>query len=136
MGVSPYLTFAGTCEEAFQFYAQCLGAKLEGLMKFEGSPMAHDVPPGWGGKVMHASLRIGDTSVMGTDPPPDRYQESRGISVALGVKTPDEAERIFHALATDGKIQMPIQKTFWSARFGMVTDRFGVPWIINCEQAA
>jgi PhnB protein len=136
MNANPYLTFAGRCEEAFKFYEKCFGAKIEGMMKFEGSPMAQHVPAEWRGKVMHASLRLSDSSILGTDPPPDRYQEPRGMSVALNVKEPAEADRVFQELSNDGKIQMPIQKTFWSARFGMVTDRFGIAWMVNCEQAA
>ncbi len=79
---------------------------------------------------------VGDKVLMGSDAPPERYQEPRGFSVSLSVKDPAEAERIFHALADNGTVQMPIQKTFWSVRFGMVVDRFGVPWMVNCEQAA
>jgi PhnB protein len=136
MNVNPYLTFSGKCEEAFRFYERCFGGKIEGMMKFAGSPMAQHVPAEWGDKVMHASLHVGDSRILGTDPPPDRYQEPRGMSVALNVKEPEEAERVFDELSKDGKIQMPIQKTFWSARFGMVTDRFGIAWMVNCEQAA
>jgi len=86
---------------------------------------------------MHASLNLGGGVIlMGSDPPPGRYQAPQGFSVSLGIKDPVETERIFNELAQDGNVQMPVQKTFWSERFGMVVDRFGIPWMLNCEQAA
>jgi len=84
--------------------------------------------------VMHARLIVGDEVLMGSDAPPDRYEPMKGITVTLGVDEPADAERIFSALAEGGTVQMPIQQTFWAARFGMLTDRFGTPWMINCEQ--
>ena len=83
---------------------------------------------------MHARLIIGDEVLMGSDAPPDRYEPMKGITVTLGVDEPADAERIFSALAEGGTVQMPIQQTFWAVRFGMLTDRFGTPWMINCEQ--
>ncbi|MFI5093961.1 MAG: VOC family protein [Candidatus Acidiferrales bacterium] len=137
MQLNPYLLFNGQCEEAFKFYEKCLGGKIEMLSTFGDSPMAKQVPPEWYGKVMHASLKLGDGMIlMGSDPPPDNYQVPQGFSVSLSVKDPAETERIFNELAQDGKVTMPIQKTFWSPRFGMLVDRFGIPWILNCEQAA
>ena len=85
---------------------------------------------------MHAKLTFGDSVLMGSDAPPNDYQTPRGISVSLHIKEPAEAERIFHALAENGKVAMPIQQTFWSVRFGMLTDQFGIPWMVNCEQVA
>jgi PhnB protein len=137
MQMNPYLLFNGQCEEAFKFYEKCLGGKIESLSTFANSPMEQHVPAEWSGKVMHASLNLGDGVIlMGSDPPPGRYQAPQGFSVSLGIKDPAETERIFNELAQDGKVQMPIQKTFWSERFGMVADRFGIPWMLNCEQAA
>jgi PhnB protein len=83
---------------------------------------------------MHASLKAAGAVLMGSDAPPDRYKKPEGISVSIHVKEPAEAERIFHALAENGSVQMPIQETFWSVRFGMLVDRFGIPWMVNCEQ--
>jgi PhnB protein len=136
MQLNPYLTFNGQCETAFKFYEKVLGGKIEAMMPHEGSPMADHVPSEWGKKIMHARLNIGDRILMGSDAPPDRYQPMQGFSVSLGIDDPNEAERVFHALAENGSVQMPIQKTFWAARFGMLVDRFGTPWMINCEQAA
>jgi len=86
-------------------------------------------------EILHARLMIGDKAVMGSDAPPERYENPQGFSVALGIDGPAEAERIFHVLAENGTVTMPIQQTFWAARFGMLVDRFGIPWMVNCEQA-
>lgn len=136
MQLNPYLNFNGQCETAFKFYEQCLGGKIEATMTYGESPMAEQTPPQWRNKIMHASLVVGDKVLMGADSPPDRYEEPKGLSVLLGIDDPAEAERVFHALAENGTVQMPIQETFWAARFGMVVDRFGIPWMINCDRAA
>jgi PhnB protein len=98
--------------------------------------MAEHVPPEWRSKIMHARLSVGDEILMGSDAPPDRYEQMKGFSVTLGIDDPRDAERVFHALSKNGTVQMPIQKTFWAARFGMLVDQFGTPWMINCERAA
>lgn len=134
--VSPYLVFNGTCEDAFNFYAQTLGAKIEEFFRHEGTPMADHVPQDWLKKIMHVRMTVGATSLMGSDAPPDRYQQPAGFSVSLMVQDVAEAERIFRTLAEGGAIQMPIQETFWAARFGMLVDRFGIPWMINCDKPA
>lgn len=136
MQLNPYLNFNGQCEIAFRFYEQCLGGKIEATMTYGESPMAEQTPPQWRNKIMHASLIVGDKVLMGADSPPERYEEPKGLSVLLGIDDPVEAERVFHALAEDGTVQMPIQETFWAARFGMLVDRFGIPWMINCDRAA
>ena len=136
MQLNPYLNFNGQCEEAFRFYERCLGATIEMMMTHEQAPSAEQVPPQWRNKVMHARLSLGDKLLMGSDAPPDRYQKPQGFSVSLSVDKPADAERIFAALAEKGAVQMPIQKTFWAERFGAVIDRFGIPWMINCEQPA
>jgi PhnB protein len=136
MQLNTYLTFNGQCEAAFKFYAMVLGGKIEAMMPHEGSPMAEHVPPEWRTKIMHARLSVGDTILMGSDATPDHYEPMKGFSVSLGIDNPGEAERVFHALAESGSVQMPIQETFWAARFGMLVDRFGTPWMINCEKAA
>ena len=136
MRMNPYLLFNGRCEEAFQFYSQCLGGKIEAMMPFAGTPAEQEVPAEWRKKIIHASLTVGDQVLMASDAPPGRYEEPKGFSVSLNVKNPAEAERIFQALTENGKVQMPLQQTFWAARFGMVVDRFGIPWMVNCEPAA
>ena len=136
MLISPYLTFNGQCEAAFKFYEKCLGAKIQSMFPFEGSPMADQVGPAWGKMIMHARLAVGDELLMGSDALPERYEQPKGFSVSLGVSEPEDAERIFHALAEGGAVSMPIQQTFWSLRFGMLTDRFGIPWMISCNQAS
>jgi len=134
--VNPYLTFDGQCEAAFKFYAECLGAKITFMMPHEGSPIVDQVPAEWRNKILHATLNVGGDRLQGADVLPDRYQKPQGFSVSISIKDPAEAERVFHALVEDGTVYMPIQETFWAARFGMLVDRFGIPWMINCEKAA
>jgi PhnB protein len=136
MQLNPYLGFDGQCEAAFKFYERCLGGKIIAMLTYGESPMAEQVPPALRDKIIHARLAVGDKLLMGSDAPPDRYEAMKGISVTLGIDDPAEAERIFHALAENGTVRMPIQQTFWAIRFGMLVDRFGTPWMINCEQAA
>jgi len=133
MQLNPYLLFNGQCEAAFKFYEKVLGGKIAAMMSHEGTPAAEHVPPDWRKKIMHARLSIGDVLLMGSDAPPDRYEPMKGFSVTIGVTDPGEAERIFHALAENGTVRMPIGKTFWAERFGMLVDQFGTPWMINCE---
>jgi PhnB protein len=134
MQLNPYLTFAGQCEAAFKFYERCLGGKIEAMMSHEGTPAAAHVPEGWRSKIMQARLSVGDKVLMGSDAPPERYQKPQGFTVTLGTDDPAEAERIFNALSENATVQMPLQETFWAQRFGMLTDQFGVPWMINCEK--
>jgi len=136
MKLNSYLNFNGQCEAAFNFYAKCMDGKIEGTFTYEGSPMAKDVPAEFRNKLMHATLVIGDQVLMGTDVPPGRYQKPEGFSVAIGLKDSAKAERIFKSLSEGATVQMPIQETFWAERFGMLTDKFGIPWMINCEKAA
>ena len=136
MQLNPYLFFNGKCESAFKFYEQCLGGKIEMMMTHGDSPMAQQVPSDWRNKIIHARLIVGDKVLMGSDVPPEHYEEMKGFSVSLSVDDPADAERIFNALTANGTVRMPLQKTFWAARFGMLVDQFGVPWMVNCEQAA
>jgi PhnB protein len=133
--LNPYLSFNGQCEPAFKFYEKVLSGKIEAMMPYEGSPMAQQVPPERLSQIMHARLRIGDVTLMGSDSPPDHYEPMKGFSVTLSIDDPREAERVFQALSANGTVHMPIQKTFWAERFGMLVDQFGTPWMINCEQA-
>ncbi|MGH8850311.1 MAG: VOC family protein [Casimicrobiaceae bacterium] len=131
--INPYLMFDGRCEEAFKFYADCLRGKIEVMMPHAGTPAEEHVAPGWRDKIMHARIAVGGDVLMGSDSPPEHYRPPQGFSVSLQVKEPAEAERIFHALAQKGTVQMPLDKTFWARRFGMLVDRFGIPWMVNCE---
>jgi len=133
MQLNTYLVFNGRCEEAFKFYEQCLGGKIAAMFTHAGTPAAEHVPPEWLSKIMHARLTVGDSVLMGSDAPPDRYKGAKGFSVNIAVEEPAEAERIFHALSENGTVGMPLQQTFWAARFGMLVDRFGIPWMVNCE---
>jgi PhnB protein len=135
MELITYLNFDGQCEAAFKFYERCLGGKIVTMMNHEESPIADQVPAAWGKRIMHARLHVGDSVLMASDSPPEHYQKPQGFAVSLQVKQPAEAERVFRELAEGGTIQMPIQQTFWAVRFGMLVDRFGIPWMINCEQA-
>ncbi len=134
MQLNPYLLFDGQCEAAFRFYERCLDGKIVTMLPHRGSPMADQTPPERLDHIMHARLTVGDKVLMGSDAPPDHYEAMKGFSVTLGIEDPAEAERIFHLLAENGTVRMPIQKTFWALRFGMLVDRFGTPWMINCEQ--
>ena len=136
MRLNPMLTFNGQCEAAFKFYEQCLGGKIVTMLTYRNSPMAEQVSSEWLDKILHTTLTVDDTVLMGCDTPPEHFQEAKGISVVIGIAEPANAERIFHALAEGGIVQMPIQQTFWAVRFGMLRDRFGIPWMINSEQAA
>jgi PhnB protein len=134
MNLNAYLNFNGTCEAAFKFYEKALGGKLEAMITFEGTPMAGQVSPEMRKKIVHARLIVDGMALMGSDCPPDRYHPMKGFSVSINTDKPAEAERVFHALAEKGKVEMPIQETFWAQRFGMLVDQFGTPWMINCEK--
>ena len=136
MQIDPYLNFDGNCEEAFNFYAKCFGGKIEFKMTHAESPMAAQTAPEWRNKIMHISMRVGDRVLLGSDAPPQYQQKPQGFRVSISAKDVAEAEKIFNALAEKGQINMPLAETFWSPRFGMLIDRFGIPWMVNCEQAA
>ena len=136
MQLNPYLSFHGECEAAFKFYQQCLGGNIQTMMAWGDSPMADQVPSEWRDKIIHATLIVGETALLGADAPPDRYEKPGGFSVTIQINDPAEADRIFHQVAENGTVQMPIQQTFWAALFGMCVDRFGIPWMVNCGQAA
>jgi PhnB protein len=135
MQLNPYLLFNGQCEAAFKFYAERLGGKIVAMLPHEGTPAAEHVSSEWRNKILHARLTVGGFVLMASDAPPDRYEQPKGFSVTLSVDTPAEAERIFTALAENGTVRMKIEQTFFAARFGMLVDQFGTPWIIICEKA-
>lgn len=134
---NPYLAFDGNCEEAFKFYERCFGGKIVAMIPYGDTPAAEHVGEGHGGKIMHARLVAGGQVLMGGDAHPGHPCDGiKGCSVAVQVETPEEAERLFNALAENASITMPLEPTFWAIRFGMLTDQFGVPWMINCEKTA
>jgi len=137
--IQPYLFFGGRCEEALEFYKQAIGAEVEMLMRFKESPEPPSpdrVPGGYEEKVMHASVRVGESLVMVSDGCGEDAG-FHGFSLSIAVETEAEADKVFNALADGGEISMPLGKTFWSPRFGMLTDRFGVGWMVTVvtEQA-
>jgi PhnB protein len=137
MDIDPYLTFNGNCEQALTFYATCLGGEITALHRYAGTPMDNaELPPEWKNKVMHGAVRAEGKRIMGSDGGPGYpFKGYSGFSVSLNIaKDPARAERVFNALAAGGQVQMPFQKTFWSPGFGMLTDQFGVPWMVNCEE--
>ena len=136
MQLNPYLIYNGQCEAAFKFYEQCLGGKIVMLMTHGESPMAEKTPEEWRDKILHAQLTIGDIVLMGSDSPPEYFEKPQGFSVNLQFEDVAESERVFQALAESGTVRMPIQETFWAKRFGMFVDRFGIPWMVNCSEAA
>jgi PhnB protein len=133
MRMNPYLSFKGDCEAAFTFYEQHLDAQPGPIFRYGGSPMSGDVPPDWSNKIMHGTVTVGGQVLMGGDVAPERYEAPKGFSLSLQIDRISEAERVFHALGEGGTVVMPLEQTFWAARFGMIVDRFGIPWLINCE---
>ena len=136
MSFNPYLYFDGQCEEAFRFYERCLGGKITFMMTWDGSPMASLAPPGLAKKILHVGLASGDGMLEGCDAMPGQYKKPQSFCVMLRPKNAAEAERIFNALAEEGTVEIAIAETFWAQRFGKVVDRFGIPWLINCENKA
>jgi PhnB protein len=134
MQLNPYLTFDGRCEEAFRFYEQVLRGNIVAMLTYADTPMADQSPPEMRGRIAHARLAIGNSVLMGSDGQPGHDERMQGFSVTLNIAEPEEAERVFRALEAGGTVTMPIQETFWAHRFGMLTDRFGTPWMINCEK--
>lgn len=138
MQVQTYLMFAGRCAEALEFYRKALGAEIDMLMRFDESPEPTPpgmLAPGFEKKVMHSSFRIGQTTIMASDGCTPEPQAFQNFSLSLNVGTEAEADRYFKALLEGGKVQMPLDKTFWSPRFGMLVDRFGVAWMVNVVPA-
>lgn len=137
MKLATYLMFDGNCREAFTFYQKVLGGKMLAMMDHKGTPAEEHVPPAWRDKILHACLDVGGSMLMASDAPPDRSDgPMRSVSVNVMVSTPEEAERVFAGLSEGGTVTMPIAETFWSPRFGMLKDRFGTSWMVNCEMPA
>jgi len=132
MKLNPYLFYDGTCEAAFKHYERVLGAKIEVLLRNEEAPADMPSPPERKQKIMHGRIAIDGQVLMASDAPPDHFHKPQGFSVSLTFTDPAEAERKFTALCEGGSVNMPFGKTFFSRGFGMGTDRFGIPWMVNC----
>ena len=135
MRLNPYLMFNGDCEAAFTLYARVTRGKITSMLPYEGSPAAGHAPPEWQKKILHARIQIGEDTIMGSDASPGHYNKPQGSSVTLRVDTPEEAERAFKDLADGATIQMPMDKTFFAKKFGMLVDKFGTHWMVICENA-
>jgi PhnB protein len=129
------LSFNGTCEAAFRCYERCLNGTVTFMLTWRNSPSAADVPADWGDKIYHATLNVGDIVIFGGDHPPGRYEQPQGFELVLPMNDPLAAERVFQELSEGGTIKMPLQETFWASRFGVLVDRFGIRWTVNCERA-
>ncbi|MBL8848488.1 MAG: VOC family protein [Planctomycetaceae bacterium] len=137
MTVEPYLFFEGRCEDALKFYEQALGAKIGMVLKYKDSPDKPPegmLPPNSGDKVMHSEMQIGESRIFCSDGGCSGSPTFGGFSVSLSVKSAAEAEQLFNALMEGGRVTMPLGKTFFSLRFGMLTDKFGVDWMVNAVQ--
>jgi PhnB protein len=134
MRISPHLCFNGQCEVAFRHYQQVLGGQIATMLSYGDSPMAAQVEPRWHSRIIHATLKLDEYELTGVDVPTNDYQRPAGFFVTLSIADLDKTERIYRALSDGGTIGMPLQKTFWSAGFAVFTDRYGVPWEINCAQ--
>jgi PhnB protein len=131
MQINPYLNFNGTCAEAFRFYEKCLRGKLEMMHTYGNSPMKDQLPPEAHDRVMHAHLVVDGQAIFGSDSTPERFQRPQGMHVSIAVDSQEEGERVFRDLSQGGSVTMPFEKTFWSPGFGMLVDRFGIPWMVN-----
>jgi PhnB protein len=133
--VQPYLFFGGRCQEALDFYKTALGAQVDFQMRYKESPEPPPpgrIPPGWEDKIMHCSFRIGNTVLMGSDGC-ETTAKFEGFSLAYSAANDTDAEKVFNALAAGGKVEMPLTKTFWTSKFGMLTDKFGIGWMVSVE---
>ncbi len=136
-GPVPYLFFQGNCRDAFEFYAKALGGKILAMMKNSDAPKEHQAQMGPADSVMHACLELpGGGLLMASDSPPEYYRPAQGFAVSVHPASIAEAERVFGALSDGGQVTMPLGQTFWAARFGMCSDRFGTAWMVNCEKDA
>src|SRR3954447_3495108 len=137
LAIQPYLFFGGRCEEAIEFYRKALGAEVEMLARFKESPEPNpNLPDCFDDKVMHCMIRIGETRLMASDGMCEGQPNFDGFSLSITVPEEAEAERVFNALAEEGLVTMPLEKTFWSPKFGMLSDRFGVGWMVSVMHKA
>ena len=136
--LATYLSFDGQCETAFKHYEKVLRGKILMMMRHADAPAGSGVPqnPETANRIMHARLKVGDCLLMGGDAPPQFASKPQGFCANIMVDDPAEAERMFRDLGEGGRVQMPIVETFWARRFGMLIDKFGIPWMVNCEKPA
>jgi PhnB protein len=134
MQTSTHLHFNGNCREAFDFYARTFNGKIVFAMTFGEAPGQEQVAPEVKNQIIHARIDLGGQFLLGCDAPGGRYQAPQGFNVMAAVEKPADAERIFKTLSEGGRVDMPFQPTFWAHGFGMCTDRFGTPWMVNCEK--
>lgn len=132
MRLRAHISFGGRCREAFAFYRHCLGGTIETMLTWGESPMAKDIAPEWHGKICHATLVLGNDELAGVDEPVLNYEPPQSFQMLLELDRSDKAEQIFHALAENGTVTLPLQGTFWSPAYGLLTDQFGVRWEISC----
>ena len=132
MKVQAYISFSGRCEEALEFYKKSIGAEVTGLLRWKECPdTGMKPPPGFEEKIMNAAFRIGETQLMADDGMGEKTAEFKGMTLVIEVADDAEAKRVFTALGQGGNVTMPLMKTFWTSSFGMLTDKFGVPWMVN-----
>jgi len=134
MKLNPYLNFPGTCEEAMNTYAKVLGGEIVAMLAYGDMPGEMEIPDDLRKKIAHARLIVGDQVLMASDSGPDRFKPMQGVSVTLNIPEPDEADRVFKALVDGGTAIMPLEETFWAHKFGVLVDRFGIQWMVNCEK--
>jgi PhnB protein len=136
MRMNPYLFFKGDCESALKHYQKVLGGKITAMLPHAGTPAEEHVPKEWRSKIIHACLEADDFILMASDAPPGHQSDAKGFSVSINVDKPAEAERIFGALAEGGTVTLKLDETFFAQRFGMLVDRYGTPWMVNCAKTA
>lgn len=134
MQTAPHLHFKGNCAEAFRFYTETFGGKIVFAITYGESPASAQTPADFRDKIMHSRLDFGGQFLLGMDAPPDRFHSPQGFNVMAAIEEPEAAERAFKSLSEGGTITMPFGETFWARGFGMCTDRFGIPWMVNCEK--
>ncbi len=136
MQINPYLTFNGNCEAAFNYYKEYLGGQIQEFHRYGNSPMAEQMPVEHHNRVMHVSMSFSNGQIlMASDSMPgEPFEGIKGISLSLNVSSVAEAEKLFNVLAVNGTVTMPLDKTFWAERFGMLIDQFGTPWMVNFDQ--
>ena len=135
MTVQPYLFFDGKCEEAIEFYKSAIGAKVDMMMRFKEAPEPGHMPPDAGDKIMHAAFKVGDTQVLASDGHCAGKPSFQGFGLALSAKSDAEAEKLFNNVGKGGQVLQPMTKTFFASKFGMVTDRYGIMWMVMAESA-
>jgi PhnB protein len=134
MELTTYLYFDGDCEQAFKFYEKALGGSIAMMMKYDEAPSDQPCAEGLQNRIMHVRLMVGDQRLMGSDVPAGTPAKPQGFSVALNVEKPEDADRVFAALSDGGNVSHPLNETFFAHKFGMLQDRFGVAWLVNCEK--